>query len=230
MISTERMPQVVDRAGGRECLDFIFVPEPHSAIADLLGDLSGSANVDAMAETGGHTSRFTARFEPLYTEGALLRHPLLVVKPYHAERTRLDTHHAAGARVLVDQNHAIISLSDSVFWTGLCAARLTAMHTVRNHVSELRFAPRVPRGILVNAYPVRANRKVVLLLASDFAGMTANTGGTVHNKRIFLDHYFSSSAREILHSRTLRLVAPTAGSWPCTSFSVRMLELDSLHP
>ncbi len=61
------------------------------------------------------------------------------------------------------------------------------------NVSRLGFALYIPRGILVNRDPIRANRKIMLLLASDFTGMTANTGHRVYNERVFLDHHFFSA-------------------------------------
>jgi hypothetical protein len=175
MINTERTPQVVDRAGGRECLDFVFIPEPDSAIADLLGDLRGSANVDAMTETGGHTGRLETRFEPLYTESALLCYAFVVIELYHPKRAGFNTHHTATARLGVNQNHAIIALGDSVFWTGLCAARSAAMHTVLDQVAHLRVALRIPTGVLVDAYPIRTGGQIVLLLAGNFAGVAPHT-------------------------------------------------------
>ena len=146
-----------------------------------------------MAETGGDASRLTARIEPLYTEGAFVCYPFLGIKLYHPERASLNTHHTASAGFGVNQNHAIISLSYGVFRTSLQAARSAAMQAMSYNVSRLWFALYVPRGILVNRYPIRANRKIMLLLASDFAGMAANTCHRVHNKCVFLDHHFSSA-------------------------------------
>ena len=146
-----------------------------------------------MAETGGDASRLTARIEPLYTEGAFVCYPFLGIKLYHPERASLNTHHTASACLGVNQNHAIIPLGYGDFWTSLQAARSAAMQAMSYNVSRLWFALHIPRGILVNRYPIRANRKIMLLLASDFAGMAANTGHRVHNKCVFLDHHFSSA-------------------------------------
>jgi hypothetical protein len=147
-----------------------------------------------MAETGGDASRLTARIEPLYTEGAFVRYPILGVKLYHPKRAGLNTHHTTSACPGVNQNHAIIPLGYSVFRTSLQAARSAAMQTMSYNVSRLGFALYIPRGILVNRYPIRANRKIMLLLTSDFTGVTANTGHSVYNECVFLDHH-SYSAR-----------------------------------
>jgi hypothetical protein len=148
-----------------------------------------------MAEAGGDASRLTARIEPLYTEGAFVRYPFLGVKLYHPKRASLNAHHTTSACLGVNQNHAILPLCYGVFRTSLQAARSAAMQAMSYNVSRLWFALYIPRNILVNRYPIRANRKIMLLLASDFTGMTANTCHSVHNKRVFLDHHFSSSAR-----------------------------------
>jgi len=148
-----------------------------------------------MAEAGDGASRLTARIEPLYTESAFVRYPFLGIKLYHPERASLNTHHTASACFGVNQDYAIIPLGYGVFWTSLQAARSAAMQTMSYNVSRLWFALYIPRGILVNRYPIWANRKIMLLLATDFTGMTANTCHSVHNKRVFLDHHFSSSAR-----------------------------------
>jgi hypothetical protein len=148
-----------------------------------------------MAETGGDASRLTARIEPLYTEGAFVCYPFVGIKLYHPERAGLNTHHTTSACLGVNQNHAIIPLSYGAFWTSLQAARSAAMQAMSYNVSRLGFALYIPRGILVNRYPIRANRKIMLLLASDFTGVTTNASHIVHNECVFLDHHFSSSAR-----------------------------------
>ncbi|MDH5203404.1 MAG: hypothetical protein OEW69_09115 [Nitrospirota bacterium] len=61
------------------------------------------------------------------------------------------------------------------------------------NVSRLWFVLYIPRGILMNRYPIWANRKIMLLLTSDFTGMAANASHRVYNERVFLDHHFSSA-------------------------------------
>jgi hypothetical protein len=120
-------------------------------------------------------------------------YPFLGIKLYHPERASLNTHHTASACFGVNQNHAILPLGYGVFRASLQAARSAAMQAMSYHVSRLGFALYIPRGILVNRYPIRANRKIMLLLTSDFTGMAANTGHSVYNERVFLDHHFSSA-------------------------------------
>jgi hypothetical protein len=146
-----------------------------------------------MAETGGDASRLTARIEPLYTEGAFVRCPFLGIKLYHAERASLNTHHTTSTCLGVNQNHSILPLGYRVFRASLQAARSAAMQAMSYNVSRLWFALYIPRGILVNRYPIRANRKIMLLLTSDFTGITANASHSVHNECVFLDHHFSSA-------------------------------------
>ena len=170
--------------------------------------MTGVAEVNAAARAGINTGWGKTHINPLSAQVALLGYSF---KLHGTKWTGINAIFAACAKRFVDQNNAVLSFGYGVYQAGVPASRLATMHTVNNTVSELLFTLYDAGGICMDSYPSWSNGQVMRLLTGDLTGTTADTIRSINDKGKFFYH-LSSLAVYIRHIRTLRLVAPIAGS------------------
>ncbi len=165
-----------------------LVPGQKSLLTHSLDYLVNVAKVNAVARAGINTGWVKTRINPFNAQVTLLGYFFLFFKLHHAKGTSIDAIFATDAKLLINQNNAVLSFGYCVYWAGIITRRLATMHAVGNSISKLPFTLHDARSISVDSYPSWANGQVMLLFTGDLTSTTADTIRDIHDKGKFFYH------------------------------------------